>query len=40
VLSYSTHRKLQPWCPQCRGGNGSDEDVDVPEPVPTGSHTA
>jgi hypothetical protein len=20
VLSYSSHRRFQPWCPQCRGG--------------------
>lgn len=36
VLAYSTHRKLQPWCPQCREG-GDGEHVDAPEPVPTGS---
>lgn len=40
VLSYRTHRKLQPWCPQCRGGDGGHDHVDAPEPVPTGSHTA
>ena len=40
VLSYTTHRRLQPWCPECRGGDGGLEDVDAPEPIPTGSHTA
>jgi hypothetical protein len=41
VLSYSTHRKLQPWCPWCheRGG-GEDEDVDAPDPVPQGYQNA
>ena len=38
VLSYTTHRRLQPWCPQCSGGDGGREDADAPEPVPTGSH--
>lgn len=33
VLSYSTHRRLQPWCPYCRGG-GEDDKVDTPEPLP------
>lgn len=38
VLSYSTHRKLQPWCGICNGGGGGDnDDVDAPEPVPSGS---
>jgi hypothetical protein len=37
VLSYSTHRKLQPWCPQCSGGDGDDESVDAPDPMPSGS---
>jgi hypothetical protein len=40
VLSYTTHRKLQPWCPQCSGGDGGRDDVDAPEPVPTGSQNA
>ena len=35
VLSYSTHRRLQPWCPRCRGGG--DEHVETPDPSPTGS---
>ena len=40
VLSYTTHRRLQPWCPECSGGDGGREDVDAPEPVPTGSYSA
>jgi hypothetical protein len=40
VLSYTTHRRLQPWCPQCRGGDNGRDDVDAPEPIPTGSHSA
>jgi hypothetical protein len=35
ILAYSTHRGLQPWCPQCRGGGGQDRDrPDVPTPTP------
>ncbi len=33
ILSYSTHRRLQPWCPWCRGGGGGGEDVDETPPV-------
>jgi hypothetical protein len=40
VLSYTTHRRLQPWCPACSGGDGGREDADAPEPIPTGSHNA
>lgn len=36
LLSYTTHRTLQPWCPACRG-RGEGESVDAPEPVPQGS---
>ncbi|MGH8963097.1 MAG: hypothetical protein ACRDWT_18230 [Jatrophihabitantaceae bacterium] len=36
ILSYATHRRLQPWCPWCRGGDGGggrdDEDVTPPPP--------
>ena len=32
ILSYTSHRKLQPWCPWCSsGGGGADDDVDVPD---------
>jgi len=35
ILAYSTHRKLQPWCPQCQGGGGQErERPDVPSPDP------
>jgi hypothetical protein len=37
ILSYSTHRRLQPWCPWCRdGGGGSGQDAPIPDPVHTG----
>jgi hypothetical protein len=36
VLCHTTHRRLQPWCPQCRGGGGGDEAVDR-DPAPSGS---
>ncbi|WP_460604906.1 hypothetical protein [Jatrophihabitans fulvus] len=32
LLSQSTHRKLQPWCPWCRDGGGG-SDVDETPPV-------
>ena len=36
VLSNTTHRRLQPWCPWCSdGGGGLDEKDDVtPPPLP------
>ena len=35
ILSYSSHRKLQPWCPWCRGDGGGGDDADVaPPPLP------
>jgi hypothetical protein len=37
VLAYSTHRRFQPWCPQCRGGDGRRDLVEGPGPVPLGS---
>ncbi len=36
VLSYATHRRLQPWCPHC-GGGGGDDQVGTPDPLPSGS---
>ena len=33
ILSYSSHRTLQPWCPWCRGGGGGDDED---EPVDDG----
>lgn len=40
VLSYSTHRRLQPWCPWCRGGGGGghDEEDATPPPPPVDRH--
>jgi hypothetical protein len=38
VLSHTTHRRLQPWCPQCQGGGGRDHAVDQ-DPEPSGSRT-
>jgi len=35
VLCHTTHRRLQPWCPQCRGDDG-DQAVDR-DPTPSGS---
>ena len=36
IKSYATHRRLQPWCPQCQGGDGRSEDDEViPDPDPS-----
>lgn len=32
ILAQSSHRRLQPWCPWCRGDGGG-EDVDETPPV-------
>ncbi|SHG25788.1 hypothetical protein SAMN05443575_1840 [Jatrophihabitans endophyticus] len=32
LLASATHRRLQPWCPWCRGGGGG-SDVDETPPV-------
>ena len=39
ILSYATHRRLQPWCPWCSDGGGGEDVVDpvTPDPVP-GTH--
>jgi hypothetical protein len=37
VLCHTTHRRLQPWCPECRGDDG-DHAVDR-DPTPSGSRT-
>ena len=37
VLCHTTHRRLQPWCPQCRGDDG-DDAVDR-DPTPSGSRS-
>ena len=36
ILASSTHRRLQPWCPQCQDGGGEGEEAAAPDPVPTG----
>jgi hypothetical protein len=39
VLAYSSHRRFQPWCPQCRGGHG-DRDRDSDRgPAPLGQQS-
>jgi hypothetical protein len=35
VLAYSSHRRFQPWCPQCRGGEEFLASV-APQPLPSG----
>ena len=35
ILAHTTHRRLQPWGPRCRGG--SKAGTDAPEPVPSGT---
>lgn len=34
VLAYSTHRKLQPWCPWCSEGGGGTHVEDLPPVLP------
>jgi hypothetical protein len=34
VLAYSTHRKLQPWCPWCSEGGGGSHVEDLPPVLP------
>jgi hypothetical protein len=34
VLAYSTHRKLQPWCPWCSEGGGGTHVEDMPPVLP------
>lgn len=32
IMAHTTHRRLQPWCPQCAGGgNGNRDNVDEPD---------
>ena len=38
ILSYATHRRLQPWCPWCSSGGGGDEVHDAPDPLPNNDH--
>jgi hypothetical protein len=35
IMSYVTHRRLQPWCPWCSDGGGGSHHEDVaPPPLP------
>ncbi|MEO6884956.1 MAG: hypothetical protein ABI232_01535 [Jatrophihabitantaceae bacterium] len=34
IASYTAHRRLQPWCPWCRGDGGGGEREDAPPPAP------
>jgi hypothetical protein len=36
VVCYTTHRRLQPWCPECEGG-GPGDDERTWTPAPSGS---
>jgi hypothetical protein len=37
VWTFQVHRRLQPWCPDCRnGGRGPREHSPTPRPVPEG----
>jgi hypothetical protein len=34
IMSYTAHRKLQPWCPWCSEGGGGSRHSDAPDPLP------
>jgi hypothetical protein len=34
ILAQSTHRRLQPWCPECQGGGGGVDELDTPPVLP------
>ncbi len=34
IMSNSTHRRLQPWCPWCSDGGGGEEVKDTPPVIP------
>jgi hypothetical protein len=34
ILAYSTHRRLQPWCPWCSDGGGGDDVTETPPVLP------
>ena len=35
IVAHSSHRRLQPWCPRCQGGDGRDDrEDDAPPPPP------
>jgi hypothetical protein len=35
IMSHSAHRRLQPWCPWCRGDGGGEHESISPDPMPT-----
>jgi hypothetical protein len=35
ILAYSTHRRLQPWCPWCSNGGGGQDETVTPDPLPS-----
>ena len=39
VIAYSSHRRFQPWCPQCRGGHGERDHSPDRDPVPLDSRS-
>jgi Zn-dependent protease with chaperone function len=39
VLAYASHRRFQPWCPQCRGGHGERDRSDDRGPAPLDNHS-
>ncbi len=39
VVAYSSHRRLQPWCPQCRGGHGERDHSFDRGPAPLDSRS-
>jgi hypothetical protein len=38
IMAHTTHRRLQPWCPWCRGGGGRDKEDSAPPPPPSDRH--
>jgi hypothetical protein len=34
IVSYATHRRLQPWCPWCSDGGGGEHVEDTPPVLP------
>jgi hypothetical protein len=34
ILSHTSHRRLQPWCPWCKDGGGGSRHEDAPTPTP------
>jgi hypothetical protein len=34
IMAQSTHRRLQPWCPECQGGGGGVDELETPPVLP------